>query len=102
MIKSIQPLNDRVLIKPINEEEQRRGSILIADMGEDKTRYGEVIAVGPGRMSEFGHWIPVDNVTIGDKVVIPRIGTQRIEIEGEEYWALPAKEIVAKLELAEE
>lgn len=102
VIKSVNPLNDRVLVKPKSQGEQRKGAILIADMGEDRVMYGEVIAVGPGRLSEFGVWIPVENVKVGDNIIVPKIGAQRVEVDGEEYWMLAAKEIVATIDLEED
>lgn len=102
VIKSIQPLNDRVLVKPLSQGEQRKGAILIADLGEDRVMYGRVEAIGPGRLSEFGIWIPVDNVRVGDNIIIPKIGAQRVDVDGEEYWMLAAKEIVATIDLEEE
>jgi len=93
MIKSLSPCNDRVLIKPIKEE-KKVGSILIADLGQEKPEIGEVIAIGPGRKSEFGTDIGV-HVKVGDIVLVPKIGTLRVEVEGEEYYMCPDKEILA-------
>jgi chaperonin GroES len=94
MKRTIQPKGDRVLIRPLSETETTYGNILIPDLGKERPEIGEVIGVGPGRLSEFGHWIPV-NTQVGDKVIIPKIGTIRIELEGEEFYITQEKEILA-------
>ena len=94
MSKLLKPSNDRVLIKPIDEGEQTYGSIVIPDMGKEKPEMGEVIAVGQGRMSEFGHFIPVKH-KVGDIVLVPKIGTLRIDFQGEEFYIAQDREILA-------
>jgi chaperonin GroES len=84
MSKTLQPQNDRVLIKPVESGEEMYGNIIIPDMGKEKPEMGEVIAVGPGRQSEFGHF-----------VLIPKIGSLRIDFEGQEYFLTPDREILA-------
>ena len=74
MTKVLQPQNDRVLIKPVESGEEMYGSIIIPDMGKEKPEMGEVIAVGPGRQSEFGSWIEV-KAKVGDIVLVPKIGS---------------------------
>jgi len=93
-MKQLQPSNDRVLIKPIDEGEQTYGSIVIPDLGKEKPEMGEVIAVGQGRMSEFGQFIPVRH-KVGDIVLVPKIGTLRIDFEGEEFYIAQDREILA-------
>jgi chaperonin GroES len=94
MPKTLQPQNDRVLIKPIESGEEMYGNIIIPDMGKEKPEMGEVIAVGPGRQSEFGQFIRV-NASVGDIVLIPKIGSLRIDFEGQEYFITPDREILA-------
>jgi chaperonin GroES len=94
MTKVLQPQNDRVLIKPVESGEEMYGSIIIPDMGKEKPEMGEVIAVGPGRQSEFGQFIQV-NARVGDVVLIPKIGSMRIDFEGQEYFITPDREILA-------
>jgi chaperonin GroES len=93
-MKVLEPQNDRVLIKPIEEDEQMYGNIVIPDMGKERPEMGQVIAVGPGRQSEFGHYIRV-NAKVGDIVLVPKIGTIRIEFEGDEYYITQDREILA-------
>jgi chaperonin GroES len=100
MSKTLTPSNDRVLIKPIDEGEQTYGTIVIPDMGKEKPEMGEVIAVGQGRMSEFGHFIPVKH-KVGQIVLVPKIGTLRIDFEGEEFYIAQDREILAVIKESE-
>ena len=94
MSKKLIPQNDRVLVKPIDEGEQMYGNIVIPDLGKEKPEMGEVVSVGPGRLSEFGQFIRV-NAKIGDIVLVPKIGTLRIDFEGEEYYIAQDREVLA-------
>ena len=94
MSKELVPFNDRVIIKVIEEEEQKYGNIVVPDMGKERPEMGEVIAVGPGRQTEFGHYIRV-NAKIGDIVLIPKLHTIRVDFNGEEYLVTPDREILA-------
>ena len=100
MSKTLTPFNDRVIIKPIEEDEQMYGNIVIPDLGKERPEMGEVIAVGPGRQTEFGQFIRV-NAKVGDIVLIPKIGSIRIDFEGDEYFITPDKEILASIKLNE-
>ena len=101
MSKLLQPQNDRVLIKPVESGEEMYGNIIIPDMGKEKPEMGEVIAVGPGRQSEFGQFIRV-NAKVGDFVLIPKIGSLRIDFEGQEYFITQDREILATVIEAED
>jgi|TARA_B110000908_G_scaffold35775_1_gene42902 chaperonin GroES len=94
MAKKLLPLNDRVIIQAVEEDEQMYGNIVIPDMGKEKPEIGKVVAVGPGRHSEFGTFITV-NAKVGDLVLIPKIGSLRMDFEGQEYLITPDKEILA-------
>ena len=96
MSKNLIPQNDRVLVKPIDEGEQMYGTIVIPDLGKEKPEMGEVVSTGPGRMSEFGKFITV-NAKKGDIVLVPKIGTLRIDFEGDEYYIVQDKEILATI-----
>ena len=95
MPKLLNPANDRVLIKPIDEGEQTYGSIVIPDMGKEKPEMGEVLAVGPGRLSEYGKMIPIRSCKVGDIVLVPKLGSLRIDFDGEEYYITRDSEILA-------
>ena len=89
----ITPLSDRVLIKPIEEEESTYGNIVVPDMGKDRPDFGIVLAVGPGRYDNNGNLIPTGLKT-GQKVIMPKYGANTVEIEGEEYVLASETEIL--------
>ena len=95
MSKELIPFNDRVIVKPVEEQEQMYGSIVVPDMGKEKPEMGEVLAVGPGRLSEYGKMIPVRSCKVGDIVLVPKIGSLRIDFDGEEYYITRDSEILA-------
>ena len=101
MTKRLEPQNDRVLIKPIEVGEEMYGNIIVPDMGKEKPEMGEVIAVGPGRQSEFGSFITVQ-AKVGDVVLVPKIGSLRIDFEGQEYYITPDREILATIKESQE
>lgn len=101
MTKKLEAKNDRVIIKPIESGEEMYGSIIVPDMGKEKPEIGEVISVGPGRQSEFGSWIDVQ-AQVGDVVLVPKIGSLRIDFEGQEYFITADREILATIKEAQE
>lgn len=102
MKKTLIPQNDRVLIKPIESDEEMYGNIIIPDMGKEKPEMGEVVAVGPGRQSEFSnHYVRV-NAQVGDIVLIPKVGSLRIDFEDQEYFIVQDREILATVKQAGE
>lgn len=101
MSKMLLPSNDRILIQPIDEGEQTYGSIVIPDMGKEKPEMGEVLAVGPGRLSEYGQMVPVRSCKVGDVVLVPKIGTLRIDFEGQEYFIAQDREVLAVVKESE-
>ena len=101
MAKQLVPTNDRILLKPIEEGEQKYGNIVIPDMGKEKPEIGEVLAIGSGRMSEHGQMITVRTCKIGDIVMVPKIGTLRIDFEGDEYYIAQDREILAVIKETE-
>lgn len=103
MIKSVAPLGDRVLIRPIKEE-SRVGSILIADLGQERPEMGEIVAIGEGRPTEFGAYVSGKDfkLEVGQVVLIPKIGSIRVEVDREEYYITPFKEILAVVDYEKE
>lgn len=97
MKKHISPLGDRVLIKPLSETEATYGNLLIPDLGKERPEIGEVIAVGPGRLTEHGTII-VPDIKPGAKVLIPKIGSLRVDLDGEEFYITQFKEILGIIE----
>ena len=89
----ITPLADRVLIKPIEEEESTYGNIVVPDMGKDRPDFGTVLAVGPGRYDNNGNLIPT-RLEAGQKVIMPKYGANTVELKGEEYVLASESEIL--------
>lgn len=94
MSKKLLAKHDKVIVKPIDSSEQLYGSIVIPDLGKEKPEIGEVISVGPGRVTEFGKLV-VPTVEVGNIVLVPKIGTIRVDFESEEYYILQDREILA-------
>jgi chaperonin GroES len=95
-VKELKPLGDRVLIKPIFEEEKSKGGILLPDtVSKEKPQLGEVLAIGPGAISKEGKIIPM-TIKSGDKVVYAKYsGTDIKGDDDEDYLILSEKDILA-------
>ncbi|HXO21740.1 MAG TPA: co-chaperone GroES [Thermoanaerobaculia bacterium] len=91
---NIRPLHDRVVVKRMEQEEQMRGSIIIPDTAKEKPQEAEVIAVGPGKLSEEGKRLPMD-VKKGDRVLVGKYSGSEIKIEDQDYVILREDEILA-------
>ena len=78
------PLNDKVVILPIEEGETTYGNIIIPDAGGERPEMGKVLAVGPGRISTDGTLIP-NRLEVGVTVMVPKFGAQKVELENETY-----------------
>jgi chaperonin GroES len=90
---SIKPLEDRVLVKPLDAEQTTASGLVIPDTAKEKPQEGEVLAVGPGRF-EDGQRLPLD-VNVGDKVVYSKYGGTEVKYNGEEYLILSARDLLA-------
>ena len=95
---SLQPLEDRVVVKPSEEEEMTTSGLVIPDTAKERPQEGEVIAVGPGRF-EDGQRIPMD-VKVGDTVIYSKYGGTEVKVEGEEYLILSARDVLAVISRA--
>jgi len=91
---NIRPLHDRVLVKRIEQEEQVRGGIIIPDTAKEKPQEAEVIAVGPGKLTDDGKRNPMD-VKAGDRVLMGKYSGSEIKIDENEYVILREDEILA-------
>ena len=80
----IEPLGDRVVILPLEEEEQMYGNIVVPDGGQEKPEIGTVMAVGDGRVTNEGAIIH-NQLKVGQKVIVPKFGAQVVVVEGETY-----------------
>ena len=94
---SLQPLDDRIVVRPSEAEETTASGLVIPDTAKEKPQQGEVLAVGPGRRSDqTGELIPVD-VAVGDKVVYSKYGGTEITIDGEDLLILTSRDVLAKV-----
>jgi chaperonin GroES len=92
----VKPLNDRVLVKRIEEVQVTKGGILIPDTAKEKPIEGKVIAVGPGKMSDAGSRMPLQ-LKEGDRVLFGKYAGTEIKMEGEEYLMMREEDILAVL-----
>jgi len=95
MAVKLQPLADRLVVKPIEREEVTKGGIVLPDTAKEKPQEGKVIAVGPGRLSEDGKRIAMD-VKVGDVVIYAKYGGMEYRIGEEEVIILRESDILAK------
>ena len=95
MAVKLEPLGDRVVVKPSTKEEVTKGGIVIPDTAKEKPPEGTVLAVGPGKMTEEGKRIPLD-VKVGDIVVYAKYGGTEIKEGDEELIILRESDILAK------
>jgi len=93
----IKPLGDRVIVKPLEEKEVKKGNIIIPDTAKEKPQQGEVIAVGKGKMTEDGKLLPME-VKVGDKVLYGKYSGTEIKIDGQEYLILHQDDILGIVE----
>ena len=91
---NIRPLHDRVLVKRLETEEQVRGGIIIPDTAKEKPQEAEVIAVGPGKLTDDGKRSPMD-VKEGDKILMGKYSGSEIKIDGNDFVILREDEILA-------
>ncbi|MEW5944888.1 MAG: co-chaperone GroES [bacterium] len=93
----LEPLGDRVILKRIEEEEQKTaGGIFLPDTAKEKPQEAEVVAVGPGKLDDKGKRIPL-NVEVGDRVITAKWGGTEIKIDGVEYLIVGEDDILAKI-----
>ena len=95
MAVTLQPMADRVLVKPMEKEEMTKSGIYLPDTIKEKPQEGEVLAVGPGKMSEDGKRIAMD-LKVGDKVIYAKYGGAEIKVDDEELIILRESDILAK------
>ncbi|RLC94514.1 MAG: co-chaperone GroES [Chloroflexi bacterium] len=94
-VTKLQPLDDRVVIKPIEREEVSKGGIILPDTAKEKPQEGEVIAVGPGKLTETGDRVPM-SVRVGDKVLYAKYAGTEIKVNDEEVIIVRESDILAR------
>ena len=93
----IRPLQDRVIVQRVQEEERTKGGIIIPDTAKEKPQEGKVVAVGKGKINEDGKVIPLD-VKVGDRILFGKYSGSEIKLEGEELLIMREDDILGVLE----
>ena len=93
---SVKPLADRVVVEPLEEEEQMRGGLYIPDTAKEKPQSGKIVAVGPGKLSEEGVRIEPD-VAVGQTVLYGKYSGTEVTVEADDYLILRESDILAIL-----
>ena len=97
MSVSIKPLEDRIVVRPLEAEQVTASGLVMPDTAKEKPQEAEVIAVGPGRFNDDGDRIPVD-IKVGDKVIFSKYGGTELKYGGKEYLVLSARDVLAIIE----
>ena len=93
----IQPLGDRVLVKPLEQKEVKKGGIIIPDTAKEKPQEGKVIAAGNGKVGDDGKKIALD-VKAGDRILFGKYSGSEVKIEDKEYLIMREEDVLAILE----
>jgi chaperonin GroES len=93
----VKPLQDRLVVKRIEEEEKTKGGIIIPDAAKEKPQEGRVIAVGEGKVLENGQRSPV-SVKVGDKILFGKYSGTEIKIDGDEHLIMREDDVLAVIE----
>jgi chaperonin GroES len=93
----LRPLHDRILVKRVEEDEVRRGGIIIPDTAKEKPQEGKVIAVGTGKVTEDGKKIPLD-VKAGDRILFGKYSGSEVKIDDEEYLIMREEDVLGILD----
>ena len=96
MAATIKPLEDRVLVQPLEAEQTTASGLVIPDTAKEKPQEGKVVATGPGRTDDNGKRIPMD-VEEGDIVIFSKYGGTEVKYDGNDYLLLNARDILAKV-----
>ena len=96
MACKLKPLDDRVVVEPLDAEEMTAGGIVLPDSAKEKPQRGKVLAVGPGRLLDSGERCAV-GLQVGDEVLFGKYGGTEIEVDGEEVKILRESDVLAKI-----
>jgi chaperonin GroES len=96
-MKQLKATFNAVIVKPREENEAMYGNIVVPDLGKEKALIGTIVSVGPGQPSFSGDFIPT-SLKVGMEVMLPALGPNKIELEGQEYWVCPENQVLAIIE----
>ena len=97
MSVNIKPLEDRIVVKPLEAEQTTASGLVIPDTAKEKPQEGTVVAAGPGRWNEDGDGRVALDVKVGDVVIYSKYGGTEVKVDGEEYLILSARDVLATL-----
>ncbi len=95
MASKLQPLGDRLVVKPTESQEKTKSGIYLPDTAKEKPQEGKVVAVGPGKMTDEGKRIPMD-IEVGDIIIYAKYGGAEIKLDEEELIIMHESDILAK------
>jgi len=95
MAEKLEPLGDRVVVRPIEKEEVSKGGIILPDTAKEKPQEGEITAVGPGKLSDDGERLAMD-VKVGDRVIFAKYAGTEVKLNDEELLIMHESDIMAK------
>ena len=95
-MSKLEPLNGYIVLRPIEEEEQHYGNIVIPDLGKERPELGEVVALSQTYNYNSDKFVK-SNLAVGDKVLIPKMGSVRITVESDEYFICKEQDIYSKI-----
>ena len=95
MAEKLEPLGDRVIIRPIEKEEVSKGGIILPDTAKEKPQEGEIIAVGPGKIQDNGTRLAMD-VKLGDRVIYAKYGGTEVKLKDKKLLIIRESDIIAK------
>jgi len=93
----LRPLQDRILVKRVEEAQKTKGGIIIPDSAKEKPAEGEIVAVGNGKIGEDGKRIPVE-LKKGDRILFSKYGGTEVQIDGEEYLIMREDDVLGVVE----
>jgi chaperonin GroES len=93
----IRPLNDRILVKRLEEEEKTAGGIIIPDSAKEKPAEGEIVAIGPGKLNDRGERVAMD-VAVGNRILFSKYGGTDVKLDGEDFLIMREDDILGVVE----
>jgi chaperonin GroES len=93
----VQPMTDHIVLKAVEEEEVTSSGLVIPDSAKERPQHGQVIAVGPGKVSDAGEQITMDDLKSGDRVLYQKYTGQEVTVDSVEYIVIRFQDVLAKL-----
>ncbi len=97
MATQVQPMTDHIVLQAVEQEEVTSSGLVIPDSAKERPQHGHVIAVGPGKVSDSGEKITMDELSSGDRVLYQKYTGQEVTVDSEEYIVIRFQDVLAKL-----